>query len=82
MHNPVKQARATEVNLRLNQDEIGLKLEIADNGLGFDQNASFPGHLGLHSMRERAVRLNATLAIDSAPGKGTRIVVQIPHIPR
>jgi signal transduction histidine kinase len=78
LHNTVKHAQASQVSIHLKYDSSGLKLEIADNGLGFDRDGSFPGHLGLHSMRERAARLNAIITIDSAPGMGTRIVVRIP----
>jgi PAS domain S-box-containing protein len=57
-------------------DEI--LLEVRDDGGGFDPESSFPGHLGLKSMRERVARLGGTLRIESAPGEGTRIRAQIP----
>jgi signal transduction histidine kinase len=53
-------------------------LEVCDNGGGFDATASFPGHLGLHSMRERVTHLGGTFQIESAPGQGTRVRVQVP----
>ncbi len=53
-------------------------LEIDDDGIGFDPALSFPGHLGLQSMRERATYLDGTLNIESAPGCGTHISVQVP----
>jgi signal transduction histidine kinase len=79
LHNTVKHAQANRVTLRLNYDYQDLQLEIVDNGLGFDRDGSFPGHLGLLSMRERAARLNAAITIDSSPGMGTRIAVRIPR---
>jgi signal transduction histidine kinase len=51
---------------------------ITDDGRGFDTSQSFPGHLGLRSMSERATRLGGTMEIDSAPGKGTRVKVKLP----
>jgi signal transduction histidine kinase len=78
LHNTVKHARASKVTIRLINESGRLTLEVADNGLGFDHNGSFPGHLGLYSMRERAARLHAAITIDSAPGMGTRIAVRIP----
>jgi signal transduction histidine kinase len=81
LHNTVKHAQASQINLRLNELPGSMILEIADNGHGFNTDGSFPGHLGLQSMRERAARLNAVLLIDSAPNSGTRISVHIPRSP-
>ena len=53
-------------------------LEIRDNGRGFDTSASFPGHLGLHSMNERVTKLGGTFQIESIEGKGTVICIHIP----
>ncbi|HEX9133734.1 MAG TPA: sensor histidine kinase [Ktedonobacteraceae bacterium] len=61
LHNTAKHARANKVNLRMHVDTEGILLEVRDNGVGFDTTRSFPGHLGLHSMRERVARLGGTL---------------------
>jgi signal transduction histidine kinase len=53
-------------------------LEIADDGVGFDPSADFPGHLGLRSMRERAARIGGQIEIESAPGAGARVRVWAP----
>ena len=78
LHNVAKHARAHEVQLVLAIDTGDLILQVADDGQGFDPMRPFPGHLGLHSMRERAAALGSELAIDSAPGEGTRIRLRIP----
>lgn len=78
LHNTVKHARATWVNLTLTRDAGGIHVLIVDNGRGFDTSGNFPGHLGLHTMRERAERLGGTYTLTSAPGKGTRIEVNVP----
>jgi signal transduction histidine kinase len=78
MHNTIKHARANRVILHLNQTSEEVMLEVHDDGAGFDTRASFPGHLGLHSMRERVTHLGGTFQIESAPGMGTRILVQVP----
>ena len=40
--------------------------------------SDFPGHLGLRSMRERVARLRGSLAVESAPGRGTTVRAAIP----
>lgn len=78
MHNTVKHARASRAELKLQCDAQGVVLEVSDDGVGFDPEGDFSGHLGLKSMRERAARVGATLRIESAPGEGTRIRARIP----
>jgi PAS domain S-box-containing protein len=78
LHNTAKHARANKVNLRMLVDTEGVLLEVCDDGVGFDTTHSFPGHLGLHSMRERIARLSGTLQIESRPGQGTCIRAQLP----
>ncbi len=79
MHNVVKHAQATQIKLKLTCDQPNaIILEIADNGAGFDSQESFPGHLGLQSMRERALRLGGAFDVESKRGKGTRLRVRIP----
>ncbi len=78
LHNVVKHARASKVTLRLARDAQELVLAICDDGRGFDTARSFPGHLGLCSMRERLARLDGALIIESAPGAGTTVVARAP----
>jgi signal transduction histidine kinase len=77
-HNTVKHARASKIELRLHQTSEKVMLEVCDNGRGFDATASFPGHLGLHSMRERVKGFGGELQIESVPGQGTRIRASVP----
>ncbi len=78
LHNIIKHARASTVLLRLTRQEREIILEVRDNGRGFDPTGPFPGHLGLHSMRERATKMGGTLTIESAPGQGTCLRMRIP----
>jgi signal transduction histidine kinase len=78
LHNTVKHARASQVDLRLNQADEVVIVEVCDNGKGFDTTTSFPGHLGLHSMQERIKSLGGELRIESAHGQGTCISAQVP----
>ena len=76
--NTVKHARARRVDVRLQPDGDSVVLEIADDGVGFDPDGSFPGHLGLRSMHERAAEAGGSLEVFSARGRGTRVVVRVP----
>lgn len=78
LNNIVKHADATIVKLRLYESLAGSVLEVSDDGTGFNPEQSFPGHLGLQSMRERVARLGGTLEITSTPGRGTQIQAVIP----
>jgi PAS domain S-box-containing protein len=79
--NTVKHARARRVDVHLKADGDSVVLEIADDGVGFDPNGSFPGHLGLRSMHERAVGVRGSLEVLSAGGHGTRVVLRVPAAP-
>jgi len=78
LHNTVKHARASRVQIRMRCSSEYITLDVSDDGKGFDPEGDFPGHLGLRSMRERAERLGGTLAVESAPGKGTKIRAWMP----
>ena len=78
LHNTVKHARATRIDLRLEcfKDEGRVNMEVRDNGRGFDPGGSFPGHLGLRSMRERVEKIGGDFQVESTPG-GTSVRVQV-----
>ncbi len=77
LQNAIKHAWAGRLEVRLTREPEGLQLEVCDNGVGFDPSADYPGHLGLHSMRERAQQAGGTLDVISTPGSGTEIRAQI-----
>jgi PAS domain S-box-containing protein len=79
LHNTVKHARASQIVLRLDQSNSVVIIEVRDDGRGFDAMASFPGHLGLHSMRERVANLGGIFQIESTEGQGTTICIRIPR---
>jgi PAS domain S-box-containing protein len=78
MHNAVKHAKPRTIRLRLVCRAGVVDLEVADDGTGFDASGSFPGHLGLKSMPERAERLGGQVMVTSMPGAGTRVHASIP----
>jgi PAS domain S-box-containing protein len=81
LHNTVKHARARAAELTLSLDGGRVALLVRDRGRGFDAGASFPGHLGLRSMRERAAAAGGTLEVESAPRRGTTVRVSLPLAP-
>lgn len=78
LHNVVKHARARCVTVRAFEEGGRLHVEVRDDGVGFDPNTSFPGHLGHTSMRERLGALGGHLRLESAPGQGTRVALDLP----
>jgi signal transduction histidine kinase len=78
LHNVVKHANATHVTLRMRYHEASLQLDVIDNGVGFETQREFPGHLGLHSMRERVMQLGGQISIESKLGEGTQLTVVMP----
>lgn len=81
LQNIARHARASQVSVRLGSTPTDVTLEISDNGAGFDPTATFTGHLGLVSMRERVSGIRGDLDITSAPGAGTCIRAQVPMAP-
>jgi PAS domain S-box-containing protein len=78
LNNVAKHAQARRVELRLVAEDDGITLEVQDDGVGFDPQREYPGHMGLHSMRERVGKLGGMLQIASSPGEGTRVWVRVP----
>jgi signal transduction histidine kinase len=84
MNNARKHAKASLITVDAGVQGDTLVLRIADNGVGFDVDRAFAdakereGHLGLVNLHERAALVEGELAIQSAPGQGTRLVVTIP----
>lgn len=78
LQNTVKHAQARRVDVYLEAPNGTVVLKIVDDGVGFDPEGTFPGHLGLHSMRERALGVGGSLEVVSNPGQGTRIVATVP----
>jgi two-component system, NarL family, sensor histidine kinase UhpB len=76
-----KHARATEVHVELDRDENEpggcVRLEIRDNGIGFDPDRTRRG-LGLLGISERAEALNGTLRLEAAAGRGVAVRVAVP----
>lgn len=73
-------AQASRVDILLNRRNGALVMTIEDNGVGFDPNLiANETRLGLFGMRERVDMLGGQLMIESSPGKGTTISVEVPY---
>ena len=77
INNATKYSEATEMNIQLSIAHKMLVLKIEDNGKGFDKSSIEEGN-GMELMALRAKNCNGTCIINSAPGKGTSIEVQLP----
>jgi signal transduction histidine kinase/DNA-binding NarL/FixJ family response regulator len=78
LNNVVKHARATRVTLDLQFDDETLRAEVRDDGVGFDPAAARQGGgLGLEGIEERLQRMGGSFEIESAPGQGTKVRVQM-----
>jgi signal transduction histidine kinase len=78
LNNTRKHADAALVQVEVGVTASGLRLTISDNGRGFDRAATSSSGYGLRSMQERAALIGASLAIDSRPQDGTRVIVDVP----
>lgn len=81
LNNVVRHAGASQVAVRMQCAGDRLGLQIQDNGRGFDPRRDYPGHLGLHSMRERIENLGGTFRLESTLGQGTLVQAVVPLEP-
>jgi signal transduction histidine kinase len=79
LQNILKHARAANIRVEISSTPTLYRLMISDDGVGFDlTDGLIASSLGMRNLHERAALMKGTLLIDSAPGKGTTLDVQIP----
>ncbi|MGE5583287.1 MAG: histidine kinase N-terminal 7TM domain-containing protein [Bacillota bacterium] len=80
LNNIRKHAEADQVRITIEDAGAGIRLTIADNGKGFapDQVSGLKS-FGLRIMHERAAEAGSRLSVISAPGRGTRVLIEIPY---
>ncbi len=80
--NTARHSRATQARVILQNHDQCVQLTITDNGKGFDPESLLNGSsglaLGLRGMRERAHAIDGSVRIDSSPGSGTQVVIEVP----
>jgi PAS domain S-box-containing protein len=79
LNNALKHSRAQRVEVDLRFEPAFTFLQVCDDGVGFElAEARLRGGFGLSGMNERAQRIGGKLEIMSSPGRGTRVVVEVP----
>jgi signal transduction histidine kinase len=84
LHNVKKHANASHVVVKLGQDEAKVRLVVDDNGLGFSFSGKYASEelnqlrLGPISIKERTRSVGGTLTVESNPGHGARLTIEIP----
>jgi signal transduction histidine kinase len=78
--NAAKHSASNEVAVRVQATPQGVEVQVEDQGRGFQASSGElrDGHLGLEMMRRRVAEVRGTLDIESAPGRGTRVVARLP----
>jgi signal transduction histidine kinase len=76
--NVVRHANATRVDILLERRGDVLIVVVEDNGIGMDLQELTKGQLGVVGMYERAEMLGGKVTVESAPGKGTTVFLEVP----
>ncbi len=80
--NACRHSKSAKVRVALVQHGDQIRVEIQDQGIGFHLEEIEDSHFGVAGIRQRARLLGGSAVIDSAPGAGTRITVDLPLIPK
>ncbi|MEU6032445.1 GAF domain-containing sensor histidine kinase [Streptomyces tauricus] len=80
LHNALRHSGAARVDVTVEKRGPGAVLRVTDDGVGFEPKATRRAgrHLGLVSMRDRTSGVGGELTVESAPGKGTTIEMEVP----
>jgi signal transduction histidine kinase len=73
--NVAKHARATSTTVTVTQNGGGIRVEVADDGVG---GVCTNSGSGLRGLEDRVAAIGGTFGIDSAPGQGTRLIAELP----
>jgi len=77
--NIIKHSQANEATIHLTNHDENINIIIEDNGVGFDSSkADTADGMGLQNIKKKIAQLGGTLEIDSTPGRGTTIIIDIP----
>jgi signal transduction histidine kinase len=84
LNNIIKHAQATHVNIHVHFEEQRVRINVFDNGIGFDrdqvqQRRTSRPSLGIAGMEERAALLGGSVNVQTRPGYGTEVEALIPY---
>lgn len=77
IHNVIKHAQASEIQVSIKEEQDLLVLQVSDNGCGFDPSTNLRGN-GLDNMERRLRSLHGTCTVESQPGAGTKVTLRLP----
>lgn len=77
IQNAIRHGRATRVAVALTSEDGVLRCRIEDDGIGFDPARAHTG-TGLANAADRASALGGTMVVDAEPGRGSRLVLELP----
>jgi signal transduction histidine kinase len=83
LNNVAAHAQARSVKIQVDFRPVELQVVVEDDGIGFDYErilATAPGRMGLIGMRERGQSIGGKIKVRSEPGRGTRIVLDVPAV--
>jgi signal transduction histidine kinase len=76
--NAARHGQPDRVRIAIMRGDRSLRIEVVDDGVGFNEAGIREGGLGLASMRERAASVRGTLQVRSRPGTGTVVSLEVP----
>ena len=79
VNNTAKYSEATRIDVVFGKDDRGWRMAIVDNGKGFDKTTARKGN-GLSNIQKRAVAMNAKVELQTEPGKGTTVILEVADI--
>jgi signal transduction histidine kinase len=80
IHNVIKHGRASEIQIRMQEDKGVFSIEVSDNGCGFETSAMVRGN-GLDNMERRLQSVRGSCSVESRPGAGTKVTLTFPLAP-
>lgn len=80
--NARKHSQSKKISIELGRQGDRVRLEVRDWGVGFTPSGATKGIHGIKGMYERARIAGGRCTVESAPGQGTKIVVDLPYLPR
>ena len=79
LNNIVKHAQASVLEIKFSKTDSFIKMQIKDNGIGFNVKNE-KGGIGIRNMRKRTQLFNGIFILNSTPGKGCEIIIEMPFL--